>query len=662
MAIVSMKRVWLVGEERFKTDILRDMMWLRSVQICPLEDKLDDPEWIGLLDKGSDNGGGAEYGQRVRTYAKVIDILSPYAKGRRGLFSKPYIMTRGDMDRLESDVSALDGEAERILSLSSNIGQLQTERNSVLSKISSLEPWRDCPIPATGSVSAHTVMLFCTVSSEFKIDNILRAVNDETDFCYAEQLSVDSNARYIAVICLRSKEKQARELVASLGLSCIELQTSSATPEQAISELQAKLADVDARKDKLLDSLRSSAEELEIFERAYDMAASITRMYEAEENLPVTAKTFLLEGWCPVPRVDRFTELCKKYGCCFDVADPEPAQEPPILLKNNVFSSAFEGITEMYALPVYQGIDPTPILAPFYCLFFGMMMADVGYGLLVVLACAVLLGFAHLKSGMRKAVRMFLFCGISTAFWGLMFGSFFGDVIPSFSSTFLGREVPFDPLWISPTEEPMLLLCVSFGLGILHIVVGYGVKFYILCRDGKPFSAVFDAGFWMILYIGLACTLVGLLVPSAPEVLSVIGLSAMGAAMAGLILTQGRHCRNIFAKFGVGLKSVYDLTGGVSDILSYSRIFALGLSTSVIAMVFNELATVFGGGVAGGIIFVIVFVFSTLLNMGLGLLSAYVHSARLQFIEFFSKFYESGGEPFQPLDVQTVYTDIDIKE
>ena len=460
------------------------------------------------------------------------------------------------------------------------------------------------------------------------------------------------------MIYLRSKEKQTRELIGSLGISCIEVQTDGAPPEQALSKLRQELPQLDERKDELLESLRSAAGELEVFERAYDMAANVSRMYEAEESLPVTEKTFLLEGWCPAPRSERFARLCEKYGCCFDMADPAPELQPPILLKNNTFVSSFEGITEMYALPVYRGIDPTPILAPFYCLFFGMMMADAGYGLLVVLACAVLLAFAHLKPGMKKAVRMFLFCGISTAFWGLMFGSFFGNVIPSFSSTFLGHETAFDPLWISPTEEPMLLLCVSFGLGILHIVVGYGVKFYLLCRDGKPFSAVFDAGFWMLLYLGLACALVGVLVPSVPGVLSVAGVCAMGAAMAGLILTQGRHCRNIFAKLGVGLKSIYDLTGGVSDILSYSRIFALGLSTSVIAMVFNELATVFGGGVGGFIIFAIVFVFSTLLNMGLGLLSAYVHSARLQFIEFFSKFYDSGGEPFEPLDVQTVYTDI----
>lgn len=246
---------------------------------------------------------------------------------------------------------------------------------------------------------------------------------------------------------------------------------------------------------------------------------------------------------------------------------------------------------------------------------------------------------------------MFMFCGISTAFWGFMFGTFFGDVVGVVASTYFGSDFALKPLWFDPVSDPLTMLVVSFVVGFIHILAGLALKGYMMIKRGNWLDALFDVGFWMILLIGLPMLILG-------GAFTVIGaVFAIGGAV-GLIATQGRSEQNIFKKIASGVMSLYDVINYLADILSYSRILALGLSTGVIGSVFNKLGSLGGSGLISAILFVIVFILGHVLNFALCALGSYVHASRLQFIEFFGKFYEAGGRKFNALGVEGKYTDI----
>ena len=228
--------------------------------------------------------------------------------------------------------------------------------------------------------------------------------------------------------------------------------------------------------------------------------------------------------------------------------------------------------------------------------------------------------------------------GIGAGLAGALAGGWFGDLFG------------LPPLWFNPMEEPLKMMVVSFALGLVHIFVGMGLEFYDNVRQGDVWSAIFDQGFWFALILGLLFLFL-------PPLASIGGwLAKIGAV--GLVLTQGRHQKNILMKLGSGLASLYNLSGILGDVLSYSRLLALGLATGVIANVINMLAKMaldFPYGL-GYIVMVVILVGGHLFNLFIGAMGSYVHTSRLQYIEFFGKFFEGGGKLFSPFKIQQKYT------
>lgn len=277
----------------------------------------------------------------------------------------------------------------------------------------------------------------------------------------------------------------------------------------------------------------------------------------------------------------------------------------------------------MYALPLASDIDPTPVMSIFYYLFFGMMLSDAGYGLLLVLGSWFLIKKCRPEPGMRRNLQLFFCCGVATIFWGLAFGSFFGDAIPLISGTFFGHEVNL-PRLLDPMTQAVELLVLSLVLGFLQIMVGMGCKFYVQWRSGDRWGAVFDTGFWMTGLAGIGLWLAGgMLTP----VLATVGMWTAILSALGLVLTAGRAKKGPM-RFVSGLASLYDSTSYVSDLMSYSRLMALGLTTGAMASVFNKLGTIMGGGVGGVILMLIIFPVGHAISFGLNALGAYVHTIR----------------------------------
>ncbi|MEG0615250.1 MAG: V-type ATPase 116kDa subunit family protein, partial [Oscillospiraceae bacterium] len=323
-----------------------------------------------------------------------------------------------------------------------------------------------------------------------------------------------------------------------------------------------------------------------------------------------------------------------------------------------------EGVLESYSLPKKGEIDPTNVMAIFYYILFGMMLSDAAYGLIMVIACGIiLLKFKDINEGLKKSLQMFFFCGISTTFWGIMYGSYFGDVVDVVSQTFFGVHLTIPPLWFAPINEPMRLLMFSLLVGVVHVFTGLAMQFVQLVKAKKYKDILYDVIFWYGLVGGLIVVLLStqMFIDIAqlsfilPSICGTVGGIVAAVSAVGIICTSGRESKNPFKRFLKGLYGLYNVTGYLSDILSYSRLLALGLATGVIATVVNKMGSMAGDGIVGAILFIIVFIAGHLINIGINLLGAYVHTNRLQYVEFFGKFYEGGGRKFKPFAINSKY-------
>ncbi|MEG2146583.1 MAG: V-type ATPase 116kDa subunit family protein, partial [Lachnospiraceae bacterium] len=434
-----------------------------------------------------------------------------------------------------------------------------------------------------------------------------------------------------------------------------------------LEESVLKLKEEIEQTEKEIKDYAGSREELKLIS---DYFRARSKKYEILGEVLQSKQTFIISGYIPTEKVTGVEQyLTDHYDLVVDIEEIKEGEETPILLKNGTFSSSVEGVIESYGLPIKSEIDPSKIVSFFYVFFFGLMLSDAAYGLIVFIACFIVLKkFPRMAEGMNKTLHMFMYCGISTLFWGILFGGFFGDAIQVVSRVFFGHEIIVPALWFIPLNDPMRLLLYSMLFGTIHLFVGLGIKGYMCIRDKKYLDFVCDVVLWYALLIGLILILIpsdifssiaGMKMVFPPFVTMLSKLLAIVGAV-GIVLMSGRSSKNPGLRIALGAYDLYNITGWLSDVLSYSRLLALGLATGVIASVINQMGSMVGNSIFGIIVFIIVFVAGHLFNMAINLLGAYVHTNRLQFVEFFGKFYEGGGRAFHPFNSNTKY--VDIKE
>ena len=350
-------------------------------------------------------------------------------------------------------------------------------------------------------------------------------------------------------------------------------------------------------------------------------------------------------------------ELKKQFTVVLEAEDANE-ELAPVQLQNNAFARPAETLVKMYSLPGSRDIDPSPITGFFYYLFFGMMFSDAGYGLIMIIATTLALAKFKLSRSMRQNMRLFQYCGISTFLWGLVYGSFFGDSIAVISERFFGHKVALPALIDPMNGDAVTLLILSLALGLVEIIAGLCAKFATCIKNGDKAGAFFDAGLWITTLTGIALMALGFV---TVPIIKNIGIGLALLSVVGLILTQGRDKKNPIMRLFSGIASLYDITSYVSDLLSFSRLMALGLTTSAMSAVFNMLSAMGGKSVGGFILLIIVFPLGHAINFGLNVLGAYVHTLRLQYVELFSKFYEGGGREFKPFSFKSKYTDLNVQ-
>lgn len=357
-----------------------------------------------------------------------------------------------------------------------------------------------------------------------------------------------------------------------------------------------------------------------------------------------------IRGWVPTSRAMEFSnelDVVTNGVMDLEIAAAElHSIEVPIKLENKGFNQAFENITNMYSQPRYDELDPTPLFAPFYAIFFGMMLGDFGYGLVMGLLAYAALKLINFKPGMETMIKMLGYVSIPTMIWGLIYGSFFGGVIP------------LKPL-IDINNQFMLVLVMSLGLGIFHLFTGLAIKGYLLIRDSKKRYVLYDVIFWYMT-LGGVIVLVSQMFSDVLAPFSKIATIVMLVGMVGIVLTNGRESKTLVGKAGSGLYALYGLANYVGDVVSYSRLMALGLAGASIGVAFNMMVELVANmGVLGTIFGAFIFIGGHTFNLLISGLSAYVHSARLTYVEFFGKFFTGGGNAFENFRASPTYINID---
>lgn len=645
MAIVKMHKLSLISLEKQKEQLIDTLMKLGVVEINTLDPQSLDDEYSKMIANDGDEQLVLEIESNMAKIKAAIDYLGKYDNRKKGLFDsksqievekyQDVINNQNDIWNVVTQIGKLDGE----------LVALRAEENRTENLIASLEPWKSLDMEVDTPSTRNVTFLTGTIPAMVNVENLEQELYAAVPESYLEVINSDRDQSYLFVTYYSKREEEAMGLLKGYGFSKVVFKELTGTIGENIAKAKETLKTIWVRRDEIEKRIAAFADEIESLEVLYDHYAIQRDRAKVLERLVRTDKTFMLEGWLPAQESERVKqEILKQYDCLLEIIEPKKGEQHPILLKNHPLVEPFEIITEMYSLPNANELDPNPYMAPFYFLLFGIMIGDAAYGIILALATGYVIMKFKPQGMAGKLLKLIFLGGISTFFWGALFGSWLGDLV----YVVTGGAYTIPPLWFNPMDDPMKMLIFSFAFGAVHIFVGMGLKAYMLIRDGKPLDALFDIGAWYLIIPGLVMMFAGGTIGTIGKYTAIVG-----ALM--IVLTAGRAEKNIFKKLTSGLGSLYGISGYLSDILSYSRLLALGLATGVIASVINTIGTLFGFNLFGILVLTVMLIIGTIFNIAINALGAYVHASRLQYVEFFGKFFEGGGKAFQPFKIKTKF-------
>lgn len=654
MSIVRMKRLRLIGFSEQKDQLLQDLLHLGCVEITEPGDKAADPDWTQLVHR--DSSSFAERKAEAAALSSAMTTLKKYAPKKKGLFRKRVALSSTDFFDDSVKAQAMD-IANTVNDCTREISRIYSAENKLNASLSSLLPWADLPLPLEQQSTAQTELVLGTAPPGTNLSVLEDAMSKVTDLAQLTQISGDAEQNYYLLIVHKSVHDEVISALRPLSFGVVRFKGLTGTAQENIDRLRKEKDALESQRKEQEECIAANGGHMALLERTSDRVNQELNREAVSERFLTDGRIFFAEGWLPADRVEDLTILLNNYVCAWESADPAEGETPPTLLKNPKWMECINMVTEMYSLPAYDGIDPNPLYFFWYVFFFGFMFADVAYGLIILTICILVTKFVKPKKTLGRMFQLGIWLGASTAICGIFMGGFFGNALEVIYQTFIPGGLAVMPAWmvkfcsgivVNPISDPMSALVLSIAIGCVHLIMGQCIHIYMGFRDGVKagLDSMLDVVPWWVLFAGIGVfavkgTAIGLLI-----------------GVLTLIATQGRHAKGFGRKLFGGIKSLYDVTSWLSDVLSYARLMALMLATSVIAQVFNTI-----GALPGSIIaFVLVFVVGHGFNIGINLIGTYVHAARLQYLEYFSKFYKEGGIPFRPLQYDTKYVDIKSEE
>ena len=634
-----MKHLRLLGMESEREALLKAMQDMECVEISSID---GSEEALKSGFAKPDDKALMSAQEASRAYRTALASLDRFAPEKKGMFRKRQGVSRAAFFSAESEENARTA-AETINKDTRRLGEIESERTKNEALRATLAPWLTVDAPLGGADGALAVF-FGTVGLNVT-DDALKALADSLDGLLTwQQASSDRSLRYLLVMCHGSVKERALSALRDLGFSTVSFRGMTGTAKENDKALAENLAALEKERQEIEQRIAGLGGKREALLEASDRAAIALRREEAKSRLVGTDKVFLLEGWLPADHCAALEKALEPFTCAIETREPTEDEYPqvPVQLKNNKLTRPLNMVTEMYSLPAYGTLDPNPLMAPFFVLFYGIMMADMGYGLLMMIASVIISKKYRPKGTSGELFSLLGLCGISTFIMGALTGGFFGDFLTQLVAIVSPGTVFALPKLFDPLDDLTMILIGSMALGMVQIVTGMAISLIEKCKRKKFLDAFFEEITWWIVFIGIALLALG----KGAAVLYV------GCALVLLgPIVQGKGWGKLTGVFG----SLYNhVTGYFGDILSYTRLMALMLAGSVIAQVFNMLAAMPGNVIA----FIIISMLGNAMNFGLNLLGCYVHDLRLQCLEFFNKFYVDGGKPFRPMTLDTEYVDL----
>ncbi len=631
MAILSMKKMALIAHSDNRELVLQRLQDIGAVEVAKTSleelEAAQAPDTLMELEK------------KLGEVREALEVIRKYDETKSGMLTPKPAITKERLKDMKNSLLEADEAIEKIKQFTVETGALKSREHRLRNRASQLEPYAkfDAPLESIKE-NDYTVCLLGTIPAD-NIENYRALCEKYKEGAYFED--IERNKDYLSVYVIIAKEYD-EELTGELkyiGFAEAFTKDLIGTPADLIYDINNECESIKAESAEYDEKAKKYVDHKLSLQAVEDYLINEIARVRCIERLGETGSTFMLTGWVIEGTEEKIEKLVIDAApeAYVEFSAPEEGDKVPTAVKNAGVIAPFEAVTDMYAVTNQKALDPNLIMSIFYFLIFGMMMGDAAYGAMLSLGALIMLRIKKPGGMFKKVTTVILICGVSTTLWGLFFGNVFGVEV------FKGV--------LNPISDAMTLLIICLGIGILHILFGLGMGAYQSIRRSKVLDALFDKVTWMMILLGGVLFAVGMV--GGISILGTIGKWAAIAGVVVLLLTAGRHKKGVLKKAIGGLSSIYGITGYMSDILSYCRIFGMGLATTVIAMVFNTIASLLFGGIVGYIFGAVVLVIGHVFNIAINTLGSFVHTARLQYIEFFSKFYEDGGHAFMPLGLRT---------
>lgn len=651
--ISNMQKLLLIGNVSERNSLIKRLHKLGCVEVTatPKIDKMTATDIQQDIDACKLKLAKLEFCmETVKSYKPTAQKLAKAQKidyiplKGKGPFQIRPLITFDDFQNLKdievdifTQISQLKEYTDKIILLKANA---QKQNNL----IASLAPYANMNAPFDKFKDTATASVLLGEVVKTKID-LLQKIESEYGGIY-EVFEGTGTSDGVAIVVEKSKREDIQELLSQIEFSVCPI-NSGLTPDEMRQNAKAELEEIEKQRCLAIEAIMTFENIIDDVKRLHDYFALEVAKAESANRTQATKSTYYLEAWIPEgekDKVDKDLESCP-LSLAYTIREPLESETPPTFVESNGIVAPYESVTNMFSVPFYKEIDPNPSVAFFFFLIFGMMLGDAGYGILLTLGTGIILALRKPPKGEMNLVKIMFMGGISTTIWGILFGSYFG-----LSATDYGIWC-----WFNPIEDPMPLLVLSLATGLVQMFFGMAINMVALIKKGQPIWGISSAFSWYFLALGIGgifgASYIGAWAKTAGIVLAVIGVA--------LLMLSGTFGKKGAKKIGGALASLYGIINFFSDLMSYTRIFGLGLATGVIGMVFNEIASVISGMMPlkflGVIVTIIICIIGHTFNVSINALGSYVHNSRLQFVEFFGKFYTGGGELFTPLGSQMQY-------
>ena len=647
MAIEKMKKLRLMAVRGQKEELLRELLLLGCVEVSEPESDALEPEVRDHLSKeGSEL---LRYRGEHSRLVQAVELLGKYAPAKKPLLSaKPETDSDAILD--DSTLPQMLETADEIIGRDERIRRITAEESRMRGQIESLSPWLELDYPLACPGTEKCSVVLGGIPAAIDIGSAEAALNDAVEEAALVRVDSDKDQHYLALIALKEELPAALDSLREFGFAIASFSGMDGTAKECTERLNGELKRLAGEKEAAAKEIWDQRVHREELELSADRLNAKIACAEAEDRMYGMDSTIVLQGWALAKKVPELEKCLEKYDCAWELSDPDPEEYPdvPVKLTNNKITNGLNMVTNMYSLPAYDGVDTNPLMAPFFILFYGLMMADMGYGLLMIIAAVVAMKKIKPRAGTLSFCQLLLWGGISTFVMGFLTGGFFGDALAQIGKI-LGKPDGWGELWclFNPMNDSMMVLIGAMVLGLIHLNTGMVISVVEKVKKGDAESAIWEEGSLWVILIGIIFMVL--------DIGSIAGVPLVLVLGCLMLFYGGSREAKGFGKVTSVFSTLYNtLTGWFGDILSYSRIMALMLAGSVIATVFNTI-----GGIANNLVlFIIVFIIGHALNFALNLLGCYVHDLRLQCLEYFGKFYKDGGKAFDPLAINTKYYDI----